>query len=103
MTTMVAPGDTVRIAVENLTQRDADDAEQSVTSGATGEANLYDWDDGELESGPHSMAQAGAAAKWFVDVEAPPVGHYRIASVITKGAASRTFYGELEVLAGTPT
>ena len=103
MTTLAAPGDTLRIAVENLTQRDGSDVEQAITADATGVANLYDWNDGELESGPHAMVQAGSGAKWYIDVDAPAEGHYRIESVITRGGARRTFYGELRVAKNTPT
>ena len=104
MTAMAKPGDTIRIAVGSLTQRDENDVAVPITAGATGVANLYDWDDGDLVAGsPHAMAQVGSTAKWYVDVDAPAVGHYRVKAVITSNQQQETFFRELQVKDGTPT
>lgn len=97
MTILAAPGDTIRVSAKDVTQLDEFYVAQPVTSGLAGTVNLHDWDSGTLEDGPHVLTNNASADDWYVDFDAPGIGHYRIAVVITVGGAQRTLAGELRV------
>jgi hypothetical protein len=99
-----AQGDQIRVRATNVTQLDASDVAQPVTSGLAGTLHVRNWHTDAAVSGPHVLANAASGDDWYVDITAPMAeGEYRLVVVLSKGGAQRTLHGRLEVKANPPT
>lgn len=98
MRVVVAPGDTIRITMQNVSQEDNEFVDQPVTGDLDGQLSVKDWSTNAHVSGPHTLIQSGITDDWYYDLDAPMTpGRYRLVTVLTRFGAQRTIYGELKV------
>lgn len=98
MRVVVAPGDTIRISMQNVTQEDNEFIDHPVTSDLTGVLSVKDWTTNTSVSGPFTLIQSGISDDWYYDLPAPmTVGRYRLVVVLSRFGSQRTIYGELKV------
>ena len=103
MTNLSAPGDTRVVVAMGVTQRDASNIAQPVTSGLTAMYTLLDWETGDVIDGPTAIT-LNDDDDWFLSVDAPAEeGKYRVKVVLSRSGAQRTLYAELQVKENTPT
>lgn len=91
-----SPADRLRFTAQDVALLGSTNVAAPVTTGLTGTVTLRDWDSNAIVQGPTDIV-LHHEDDWYVDVDAPAVGRYRVEVIIQAGGAQRTLRGELKV------